>query len=51
MSTSAGNGPKYTSSGVVSVKLSTDDSQITDSQQHGSTYVSLQVQDTGIGMS
>ena len=48
---SAGNGLKYTSSGVVSIKLSTDDSQTTDGQQQGSTYVSLQVQDTGIGMS
>lgn len=35
----------------MSVKLSTEDSQDTSSEQHGSTYVALQVQDTGIGMS
>jgi len=35
----------------VSVRLSTDDSQNMNSDHFGSTYVALQVQDTGIGMS
>ena len=46
-----GNALKYTPSGVVSVKLSANDSQKTNNEQPGSTFVSLQVQDTGIGMS
>lgn len=46
-----GNGLKYTPSGVVSIKLSTDESQSMNSEHPGSTYVSLQVQDSGIGMS
>jgi hypothetical protein len=35
----------------VSVKLSTDDSQVMNDEEPGLTYVALQVQDTGIGMS
>jgi signal transduction histidine kinase len=46
-----GNGLKYTHGGIVSVRLSTEDSERIDDKQPGSTHVSLQVQDTGIGMS
>jgi signal transduction histidine kinase len=46
-----GNGLKYTPSGVVSVKLSTNESPNTNNEPHGLTGVSLQVQDTGIGTS
>lgn len=48
---STGNGLKYTHTGIVSVRLSTDDSQSMNVERPGSTYVSLQIQDTGIGMS
>ena len=48
---SAGNALKYTPSGVVSVRLSANESQNTHSGPQGLTDVSLQVQDTGIGMS
>lgn len=46
-----GNALKYTSKGIVAVRLLTDDGYSKSSKQHGSTYVALEVQDTGIGMS
>jgi hypothetical protein len=51
ISSLTGNALKYTSNGVVSVKLSTNDSQSKAVSGDESTYVALQVQDTGIGMS
>jgi len=42
---------KYTPSGVVSVRLSTNESENANNEPNGLTDVSLQVQDTGIGMS
>lgn len=46
-----GNALKYTPSGVISVKLSVDDSQDMSTGKLGPAQVTLQVQDTGIGMS
>lgn len=48
---SAGNALNYTPSGIISIRLSANESQNTHSGPQGLTDVSLQVQDTGIGMS
>lgn len=46
-----GNALKYTPSGVISVKLSVDESQGLSTGSLGPAQVTLRVQDTGIGMS